>query len=84
MPSSEEGMGEDSFPNVRSPNRHMPGGRAHLPYIEPVGVDANQSMFLLLLYHFLQFIHRLTHSNLNRERPVRLGENPTPELELVI
>ena len=77
-------MGEDSFPNVRSPKRHMPGGCAHLPYIEPVGVDANQSMLLLLLYHFLQFIHRLTDPNLNREGPVRFGENPTPELELVI
>jgi hypothetical protein len=83
-PISEEGMGEDSFPNVRSPNRHMLGGRAHLPDIERVSVDARQCMLLLLLYHFLQFIHRLTHPNLNREGHVRLNENPTPELKLVI
>ena len=77
-------MGEDSFPNVRPPNRHMPGGRAHLPKCEGVCSKMIKFRFRLLLYHFRQFIHRLTHPNLNREGPVGFGENPTPELEFVI
>ena len=77
-------MGGDSFLIVTSPNRHMLRGRAHIPEYEGVCSKMIKFRFLLLLYHFLQFIHGLTHPNLNREGPLRLGENPTPELELVI
>ena len=38
---------------------------AHLPELEGVGVDAIKRMFVLLLDHFLQVIHRLTFPNVN-------------------
>jgi len=41
-------------------------------------------MLLLLLYHFLQVTHCLTHPNLNQEGLGGFVENPTPELELVV
>ena len=60
-------------------NRHMQGGRAHLPEIESVCSKMIKLGLRLLLDYLLQFNHRLTHPNLNREGPVRLVENPTEE-----
>lgn len=77
-------MGRDSYPNIRYPHRHTPGGQAYLPDIESVSVDTSQCMLLVLLDHFFQVLDLLTHTNLNREVPVGFVENPTPEFELVI
>jgi hypothetical protein len=67
--SSAEGVGEDSFPNIRYPHRHRPGGRAHLPEYEEASSKMIKFGLLRLLYRFLQFVHRLTLVNLNREGP---------------
>jgi hypothetical protein len=76
-------MGGNSFPNVRSPNRHMLGGYAHLPDNEGVCGKMIKFGFLLLLYHFLQLIHCLTLPNLDREGTVGI-ENPTEEHDFAI
>jgi hypothetical protein len=77
-------MGGDSFPNVRSPNRHMLGGYAHLPDNEGVCIKMIKFGFLLLLYQILQVIHCLTFSDVNGEGTVGTVENPTEEGELII
>jgi hypothetical protein len=74
--SSEEGMGGDRF-HIRYLHRHTPGGHAHLPDFESISRKTIKLGLLLLLYHFLQLIHLLTHPNLGHV------ENPTKELELV-
>jgi hypothetical protein len=80
---SAEGMGEDNFLNIRSPNRRTLVEFTHLPDIESVRSKVIKFGLLLLLYLFLQLIHRVTHSNLNRERLVPT-DNPTKEPELAI
>jgi hypothetical protein len=57
---------------------------AHLPDHEGVGVDGSQRIFILLLDHILQVIHRLTFCDVNGERVVGYIENPTENCEVVI
>ena len=75
------GIGGDSFPNARSPNRHMLGGRAHLPEYEAICSKMIKFEFLLLLYHILQVTHCLTFGE---EGTVGFFEKPTEEGEVVI
>jgi hypothetical protein len=83
-PSSEDGMGGDNFPRVRSPNRHMQGRRTHLPEYKRVCSDMIKFTLLLLLYRFLQVTHRLTSPDVDGEGLIGRAENPTEEGELVI
>lgn len=76
-------MDGDSFPKIRC-HRRAQGRFAHLPDHEGDGVDGSQRMFIPLLDHILQVIHRLTFSNVNAETVVGYIENPTENCEVII